>query len=319
MNGGIEVVLCTYNGERYIEGQLQSVLAQTMLPSLVSIWDDCSSDRTVSVVSEILNRQAPAGVAFRVNANEKNKGWVKNFSDALLASEQDIVFLCDQDDWWERDKVARCIDSLKHSGATLAFSDGQLVDSSGNALGATVLGRLGLRDGLIEEFNQAPLRFLLKQNFINGAATVIRRDAVLAALPVPEDVPLDYWMAIWSCLHGTVYCSNEQLYHYRQHDGNVIGANMKSVLEQVLIVWRNPLGPRRRELKRVSAIVARLSRHPVAGVELFVAKRQWLERLTSGSKLARLLNIGRSVLDGSYRRFGSPLAWLHDSFGVLRQ
>ena len=124
MNGGIEVVLCTYNGEKYIESQLQSVLDQSTLPSLISIWDDCSSDRTVSVVTEVLSRQKPVGVAFRVNANEENKGWVKNFSDALLSSEQDIVFLCDQDDWWERDKVARCIDCLKNSGATLAFSDG---------------------------------------------------------------------------------------------------------------------------------------------------------------------------------------------------
>lgn len=109
----IAVVLSTYNGEKYIEEQLKSLLDQTKKPDHVYISDDCSTDKTVEIISEFIRNNSLSD--WTLSVNEKNKGWKQNFHDLLLSAEEDIIFPCDQDDIWYLEKIAEMASIMENS------------------------------------------------------------------------------------------------------------------------------------------------------------------------------------------------------------
>lgn len=100
------VIIATYNGARFIEEQLNSILAQTQLPDEVVISDDGSTDGTVDIVRQYI-KDHELGSSWRLYINETNKGYAKNFLDGALLASGDIVFFCDQDDIWAQDRIER--------------------------------------------------------------------------------------------------------------------------------------------------------------------------------------------------------------------
>ena len=101
----ISVVLCTYNGEKYIREQLESLVRQTRQPDEVLILDDGSADATVSVCREFIDRHGLDG--WQVVRNERNIGWADNFLRGFEMVHGDLIFPCDQDDIWLEDKIDR--------------------------------------------------------------------------------------------------------------------------------------------------------------------------------------------------------------------
>lgn len=98
------VALCTYNGEKYIKEQLDSILNQTKKVDEIIVCDDCSSDKTV----EILNHYSSTNPGlFKIYINEQNLRSVKNFEKAITLCTGDIIFLSDQDDFWVNEKSGR--------------------------------------------------------------------------------------------------------------------------------------------------------------------------------------------------------------------
>jgi glycosyltransferase involved in cell wall biosynthesis len=89
--------MCTYNGSRHLKSQLDSISAQTRLPSELVICDDASSDDTVPIIE-----QFAASVPFRVrlDVNAQNLGSTKNFEKAIQKCKGDLIALSDQDDVW---------------------------------------------------------------------------------------------------------------------------------------------------------------------------------------------------------------------------
>lgn len=100
------IAMCTYNGEHYLQAQLQSILNQTRRPDELIICDDASQDSTLEIIDSFA-RTAPFAVHIQKNA--KNLGYVKNFEQAISLCTQDIVFLCDQDDVWEASKLSEVL------------------------------------------------------------------------------------------------------------------------------------------------------------------------------------------------------------------
>ena len=96
--------MSSYNGEKYIREQLESLLMQTRKIDEVIIADDCSSDNTVAIVEDFI-RKNNLKSNWRIIINKKNKGWRRNFMEAMWLSKGDLVFPCDQDDIWRKDKV----------------------------------------------------------------------------------------------------------------------------------------------------------------------------------------------------------------------
>lgn len=105
----VSVVLCTYNGERYIREQLESVLTQTYPLYEIIISDDCSSDHTWEIVKEYEDRYPDL---IRYYQNETNLYWWRNFYKAMLLAKGDYIAFCDQDDVWNPDKIGKQIEAI---------------------------------------------------------------------------------------------------------------------------------------------------------------------------------------------------------------
>lgn len=102
MTVNISVAMCTFNGQRFLAQQLESLLNQTVQPTEVVVCDDASSDDSVAVVEAFAAR---APFAVKVFRNPENLGYIRNFEQAISLCTGDLVFLCDQDDVWDRRKI----------------------------------------------------------------------------------------------------------------------------------------------------------------------------------------------------------------------
>ena len=104
----ISVAMATFNGEPYIQEQLDSIYNQTRKVDEIIIVDDCSTDSTVRVIEQyILSHK---DIDIKLYKNEENLGYKKNFKKAISLCHGDYVFLSDQDDIWMTDKIEKCIE-----------------------------------------------------------------------------------------------------------------------------------------------------------------------------------------------------------------
>lgn len=102
-NMKISIVLTTYNGERFILEQLNSIFKQTIRPDEVLIIDDCSDDNTYTIIEKYIEKNNLNN--WCLLKNEKNLGWKKNFMKGIEKARGELIFLCDQDDIWELNKI----------------------------------------------------------------------------------------------------------------------------------------------------------------------------------------------------------------------
>lgn len=110
MTSKVSVILSTYNGEKYIEEQLESIRCQTVVPNEVIIKDDCSYDNTVNIVNNYIETKELGN--WKVIVNDKNLGWKKNFVSLLEFATGDYIFFCDQDDIWHEDKIEKMVNCI---------------------------------------------------------------------------------------------------------------------------------------------------------------------------------------------------------------
>lgn len=115
----ISVVMATYNGERYIKEQLESILFQTRKPDEIIINDDRSIDGTVDIIADI-KKKYNAPIILKVN--EKRLGYAQNFREAIRRTKGEIVFLSDQDDVWLENKIEICMAVFERKEQVLALS-----------------------------------------------------------------------------------------------------------------------------------------------------------------------------------------------------
>lgn len=128
----ISVVMTTYNGEKYLKTQIESILNQVLLPDEIIICDDKSTDNTFKILKDYQNIEKPK---FIISQNILNIGYIRNFEQALKKCTGEVVFLCDQDDFWHSDKIEKMITfdseySLVHTDAVLIDADGKKIAES---------------------------------------------------------------------------------------------------------------------------------------------------------------------------------------------
>lgn len=313
----VEIIICTFNGERYIAEQLESIFSQNRKPDLISIYDDASTDGTLAVIHKIIGQNAQQDIEIRIVRNDENLGYVGNFSQGIKAAKADILFLCDQDDRWQSNKIQVALDLLNKTRADLVFSDGRLIGANGEEIpGESVLNRYGLSAIDVLEFSNHAIVRLACRNYINGAAMAIRREAALSAMPVPAGLPHDYWLAVWCALHGGIDVSPKCLYDYRQHSNNVIGVGLNKWYYVWYGILRSPSTPRLIEYARYIELVPRVS--ALKDATVFVEKLQWLDAcVVQTRRLPRLWSILTSTWSGQYRRFGTRYSLVRDLIAVL--
>ena len=119
----IGLAMSTYNGEKYIEEQLESIKKQSMKVDHVIIIDDCSDDETYKIIKKFTENN---GLNWIVQQNSKNLGWKSNFLKIIEMLEDDYIFFCDQDDIWDKDKVKKSIEAMKKKDADVLCTNYKL-------------------------------------------------------------------------------------------------------------------------------------------------------------------------------------------------
>ncbi|RMC99279.1 glycosyltransferase family 2 protein [Aquitalea palustris] len=210
----VSIIVATYNGEKYLAQQLESIRQQTYSNIEIIFQDDVSSDSTVAIAKQV------ADPRIHIRINPSNMGFVRNFEEGLKAAKGDYIALCDQDDIWEANKIERL---LEHIGdADLIHSNCSLIDENGQFIN---------RIWKVNERPSSSLAELLFFNKITGCTAIIRRKILLRALPFPDGIAYhDWWLALCAAQGNGVRFLDEALVRYRQHANQDTGANQKAGL-----------------------------------------------------------------------------------------
>lgn len=216
----VSVAMCTYQGERHVEEQLQSVLGQSW-PVQLHVSDDASTDDTVLLTKKLLRADVDS-----LQAHDSNLGYVGNFERSLrhlLESGARYLALADQDDVWDRDRIANGMHEMHRLEAQygdsvplLVHSDLQLVDDQGRDLHPSFL-----------QFRRYRIRadkclvVVLGENGVMGNTVLLNRALAELALPFPAGLHVhDYWLALLAELYGQRGLLREPLVKYRLHQSN---------------------------------------------------------------------------------------------------
>jgi glycosyltransferase involved in cell wall biosynthesis len=213
----VSVALCTYNGARFIEAQLESILWQSWPPDEVIVSDDGSQDQTLEIVRRIAN-QHPSVV--RLVKTPGRLGYAKNFEFAIQRATGDIIFLSDQDDVWLDHKVERMLAAFAESErVAVVYCDAQLVDGELRPLGRSVFQsrasmRLATRRLALELVHGVDIGVL-------GSMMALRASLRAWVLPIEEVWGHDHWIVFIAHAMAEVRAVGEPpLMYYRRHHGN---------------------------------------------------------------------------------------------------
>lgn len=224
----VEILLATYNGEEYLESQIDSILDQDYENILISARDDGSSDNTRSILSKY-SAKHPSKIRTYFNENDP-EGPVTNFSELLSLSTAEYIMLSDQDDYWMKNKITRLMELLKSQEKVhgvdkplLAHSDLIVADKNLDLVHRS-FWRYSGHDPRKDSFGR-----LLVQNVITGSASILNRPLAKLCIPIPKNVTMhDWWMALVASALGEIGFLNESTMFYRQHESNVLGAKQFS-------------------------------------------------------------------------------------------
>ncbi|EAP95080.1 glycosyltransferase family 2 protein [Vibrio splendidus] len=220
-----DVILCTYNGAKYLSEQIDSILEQTVPFEHIYILDDGSTDETILLIKEKYKLDN-----LSIIINPVNMGYAKNFQNGYKNYVKSKYFaLCDQDDIWHPQKAEYMLDALEVTNADLCYSDAQLIDEEGKPLGIKLsdLGKLGNTN----TFD----RKLCKDFPVTGATVFLRNDFIRKVPNIPAYVPHDAWLSVTASLIGNINYVDQCLIGYRQHALNQIGVSFEKRKKKLLL------------------------------------------------------------------------------------
>lgn len=221
----ISVALCTYNGEKYLREQLESILSQKIPVNEIVVCDDCSSDETISILNQY-REKFPA--LFKIYQNEENLGYVKNFEKAMSICSGEIIFLSDQDDIWDAEKVQKITDFFtQNSQIGVAAHNLNIPAETETFWDLKKFGKIE------KNFSAEKLLYhiLLHGNVFPGMSLAVRREVLNQYLPLKKINSIiihDYEIVIKSLRDQNFGIVDEVLGLYRQHHSQSIGYKPKS-------------------------------------------------------------------------------------------
>ena len=209
--GSISVCMATFNGSRFIQEQLQSILWQLESTDEVIVVDDGSQDATVNTILALNDRR------IQLQQNEENRGVVRSFERTIRAATGEYIFLSDQDDIWCEGKVATIVSAFdQHPDVTLVSTNVDLIDENGQIIQE---GYPHLRIGTESKYGKLA-RNLYRNRYL-GCTLAFRAQTIPFILPFPPDVPMhDMWIGMINDLVGKTLYLDQHLIKYRRHDSN---------------------------------------------------------------------------------------------------
>lgn len=223
-NKKIDILMATYNGEKYLVEQLDSIINQTYRNWNLLIRDDNSTDKTLEIIQNYHKKDKRIKI---LKDNKGNLGIVRNFEELLKNSESEFIMFSDQDDIWVENKLdmyLKMIEKIKNKGFMI-HSDAILFDKNkSNILKETFISKKAINKGLENVFFNY---------FVQGATILISKEIKNFILPFPKEVYLhDRYIHLISELFFERIFVNKALIYYRQHGDNQIGA--KNTIRELL-------------------------------------------------------------------------------------
>lgn len=215
----IDILMATYNGEKYLKEQIDSILNQTYSNIRLVISDDCSTDGTIKILKQYENEKK-----VEIHFHEKNLGYIKNFEFLLKQAKNDIYMLSDQDDVWLSDKVEKTYETLKLQKTDLVFGDLEVVDENLHTIYPSFGDFMKLSRKIKKCSNTYQQNYLY--NCVTGCTIMSKKKWIPKILPIPDNSKYlvhDHWIALMVGIEGKVAYMPETYIKYRQHGNNQIG------------------------------------------------------------------------------------------------
>ena len=235
----ISIAMATYNGEKYLREQIDSILNQTIQDFEIVVCDDSSTDGTFHILQEYAQNDS----RFHIYSNKENLGFKNNFEKAISLCNGDYIALSDQDDIWMPNHLEILKTAIKDK--VLACGNADLIDKDGNSMGITFWEQEAFDYIPTTDLDKA-LSITLFRSPYQGAAMMIRKQLLTYALPIPTSMTYhDSWFAHIACFCGGIECVEKSILKYRRLEGSVTGKrnHRRSRLWQYSrhIIWPNKI------------------------------------------------------------------------------
>lgn len=220
MEEKIDILLATYNGQKYVSEQIESILNQTYKNFNLIISDDNSNDNTPKILEEYAKKDE----RIILHLQEKNLGVVKNIEFLLKQVKSNYYMLSDQDDIWLNEKVEKSLEILKKENADLVFGDLQIVDENLKIINSSFSDFMTLSKKIKKYINSYKLNYLY--NCITGCTILSKKKWITEILPIPTQsthLIHDHWIGLIVSLNGKITYMPESYIKYRQHGDNQVG------------------------------------------------------------------------------------------------
>lgn len=323
----LSIAMATYNGAKFLDTQLRSFLGQSRLPDQLVVSDDCSTDATLTILSDFA-RSAPFEV--KVVRNAENLGLVANFCQAVTLADGDIILLADQDDRWDSDKLTTVEQEFaNHPETLLIVNDVRMTDAELNPTGRT----------LLRQARSAGLTGRENRGYVIGCGTSFRAGLKQLVSPFPLSWGHDQWVNEFASTIGGKRIIERPLQDYRRHGSNVSSTAMDGAkrANPLTILWltfgQDLTADWQRYLDALNEIERRLILIGPEGYKSLVVSRSWEEAIVevrSGqTALARRMGVFsrgwfsrkllaiRMMLSGDYRYLPGS-GWLSFAKDLIR-
>ena len=210
--------MCTYNGEKFIEKQIESVLNQTYGDFKLYVFDDNSIDNTVNIIKSFNDQR------IEIYRNPQTLGIIKNFEQAISMCEGDYIALCDQDDIWETDKLETQIEYMRNDKPFFVFSDLNVIDENDNLITQSYFQMKG--------YDKFDFATIISRSGIMGNTLMFNRALKNKILPFFYKIPMyDYFIGVMGTIFGDYHIIKKPLVKYRFHKKN-FGNKKKSFINK---------------------------------------------------------------------------------------
>jgi len=305
--------MCTYNGARFLEEQLTSLVAQSRRPDEVVVCDDGSTDASVALLRTFA-AEAPFSVL--VHENQDRLGSTKNFERAIGLCTGELIYLCDQDDIWDSEKIGLTENRfIANPNVSLVFTNAEVVDDNAKSLGYTLWERLRIDKELQTRLRTGrALEVLLERPIVTGATMAFPSRFRDLVIPIPGDISLihDGWIALMLSLVGPFNLIDRPLLKYRQHQAQQLGVPNITRPASILANAnrRNDFEP---EIRKLEAVCERLQSHEhryeSQHAEILRDRLNHLHQrmAISKSKLSGVRLAINELVSGRYHRYSNGL------------
>lgn len=206
----ISIAMATYNGEKYIKDQIDSILNQTYKDFELIICDDCSSDNTRKILKDYEQKDKRIKLVFNIS----NLGYLKNFEHSISFCSGDFIAFSDQDDIWEPYKLQRSLSLIGNND--IYCSSALLVTADNKAMKGGLLKKTFPKDNITLS------KYLLSFNCCQGATILAKRQFIINNLPIPDVfIYHDYYFAFAASLNNGIFYDKKYTLRYRQHGSNL--------------------------------------------------------------------------------------------------